>query len=51
MAILKYRYYDYDTFYEDGYPSGKLLAIDMEEDGVIYTYRVRDNECYVSEIK
>ena len=48
MARLKYRHYD-EYFDYDG-PSRFLLAIDMEENGVIYTYNVKDKQCYVSEI-
>lgn len=49
MARLKYKHYD-EYFDCDG-PSQALLAIDMEEKGVIYTYRLRDKECYVSEFE
>jgi hypothetical protein len=47
MAKLKYKHYDE---YID-YDGPTLLAISMEENGVIYTYRLRDKECYVSEIE
>ena len=49
MAVVKYRHYD--EYYDYDGPSRFLMAIDMEENGVIYTYRVRDKECYVSEIE
>ena len=47
MAKLKYKHYDQ---YVD-YDGPRLLAVSMEENGVIYTYRLRDKECYVSEIE
>lgn len=49
MAKLKHQYFEE---YCDCYGYSKiLLAIDMEEKGVIYTYSVRDKECQVSAIE
>lgn len=46
MSKLKYKHYDdYD------YDGPILLSIEMEENGVIYTYKIGDKTCYVSGVE
>ncbi len=48
MAKLKYKHYE-EVY--DAYDFPRLLGVDMEENGVIYTYSLKEKKCYVSDIE